>query len=182
MRIDLRLHVVHEISCFLRFLNRQLLVLRPAQCLRADRRLLLRAALATGLIGKLFHHLAQWIAAGQLGTLPVRRQHSREQVCRSKRHFCQGCICGRRLQRQRIFEFVRDFTQFAVAAGCGIALQRMHDPPKGAHNFRIAGVLFELQRFVVQRLQKFLRALEKQFTEFGHALVRLGHKTPSTRW
>ena len=46
MRIDLRLHVVDEISRFLRFLDRQLLVLRPAQSLRADRRFLLRAALA----------------------------------------------------------------------------------------------------------------------------------------
>ena len=91
-------------------------------------------------------------------------------------------MCGRRLERQRIFEFVRDFTQFAVAAGCGIAFQRMHDPPQAAHDFRVARMLLELQRLVVQRLQKFLRALEEQFAEFGHALVRLAHRIPSTRW
>ena len=39
----------------------------------------------------------------------------------------------------------------------------------------------QLERLIVQRLEKFLRALKKQLAQFRHAIVRLAHSFTSTR-
>jgi hypothetical protein len=89
---------------------------------------------------------------------------------------------GCRLQRERVFEFVGDLAQFAIAASRCVALERVHSAPDATDDFVVARLLLELQRFVVQGLEQFLRALEKQLAEFGHALVGLAHDLTSMRW
>ena len=181
MRINLRLHVVDEIAALLRFLDRQFFVFCPAQRLGRDRGFPASRLLRARFLGKLLHHLAERIAGRQLGAFAVGRQHRGKQICGGEGNFSKARVRSRRLERQRVFQFVRHFAEFAVAAGGGIAFQGVHDPAQRPHNLGIAGMLLQLERFVVQRLEKFLRALKKELAQFRHAIVRLAHSFTSTR-
>ena len=113
----------------------------------------------------------------------IRRQHGRKQVRRGKGHLGQRCLRPGLIQRQGIFQFVRQFAEFVVAAGRRVALQRVHDPPQAAHHLGIAQVALQLQRLVVQRLQQFLSAFKEQGAQFVHPLVGLrAHDFTSIRW
>ena len=77
---------------------------------------------------------------------------------------------------------MRQLAQFPEATGSGVPLQGMHRATDGAHRLLIAGIFLELQRFLVERLQYFLRALEEQFPQFRAAFVgELGHSASSMR-
>ena len=81
-----------------------------------------------------------------------------------------------RFQRQCVFEFVRQFAEFAETARGRVALQGVHGAADAAHNFSVARMLFQLQRLVVQRLQQFLRGLEEELPQFRAALVGNGSR------
>ena len=74
-------------------------------------------------------------------------------------------------QRQRVFEVVRQFAQLMQPARRRVAFQSVHRPPDRTHDLLVAGIFFQLQRFFVQRLQQFLRGLEKKLSQFRSALV-----------
>ena len=75
------------------------------------------------------------------------------------------------------------FAEFAETASGRVSLQRMHRPPQAAGRLRIARGFLQLHRFIVQLLDEFPRAFEKQLAEFGHPVLgRDGHTFTSTRW
>jgi hypothetical protein len=80
---------------------------------------------------------------------------------------------------------MRQFTQFAQAAGGGVAFQGMHRAPDDANDFLVSGLFFQLQRFVVQCLQQLLRSLKEELPQFrAPFIVRLVHALSliSRRW
>ncbi len=59
----------------------------------------------------------------------------------------------------------------------------MYRAPDSAHDLFVAGGFLQLKSFVVERLQQFLRSLEKQLSQFRATLVgRIGHSLTSSRW
>ena len=78
---------------------------------------------------------------------------------------------------------MRGIAEFTEAAGGRIAFEGVHGPPDAAHQFEVAGTLFQLQRLLVQRLQHFLRGLEEELPQFSPAFFgELGHPATSTCW
>ena len=99
----------------------------------------------------------------QLVLLAVGRQHGAEGIGGGKSDIGKRRVAGRVFHPQRVFEFVREFREFAIAAGGGIPFQGMHGAADAAHRLHVSGSLFELERLFVERLQQLLRAFEKEF-------------------
>ncbi len=89
----------------------------------------------------------------------------------AKAIFGQAAVRGCRFQSQCVFQFVGRVAQFAEAASRRVALDGVDDAPYAAHQFRVRRVPFQLQRLFIQRLQQFLRGLEKEFPHFRAALI-----------
>ncbi len=133
--------------------------------------------------GQLVDFLPQAFRGGHRASALVGREHLRKDVGGGKSDFCQRPMGGRALQRKRIFEMVRQFAQLAQPASRRVALQGMHRPADRTHDLFIAGMILQLQRFLVQRLQQFLRGLKKQLPQFRSALIgRIRHWRTSIRW
>ena len=133
--------------------------------------------------GQFVDSLPQAFRGGHRASAMVGRDHLRKDVCGRQRDFRQRSVGGGALQRKRIFELVRQFAQLAQPARRRVALQRVHRPPDRTHDLFIAGMLLQLQRFFVQRLQQFLRGLKKQLPQFRSALIgRIRHSRTSIRW
>src|SRR5258708_36824221 len=87
------------------------------------------------------------------------------------------------VKRQHIFQFMGQATQFVVAAGCGISLERMDGAPHLAQDIRVLRVLFQLQPFFIERLQQFRCGLKEEFAQLRGAVVREEtHPFTSMRW
>ena len=88
----------------------------------------------------------------------------------------------RPFHRQRVFELMRKLAQLPQSTGCRVAFQRVHRAADAAHDLFVARMLLQLQGFVIQRLQQFLRGLVKQVPQFRAAfIVGMSHSRTSTR-
>ena len=133
--------------------------------------------------GQLVDSFPQAFRGGHRACTMVGRDHFRKDVCGRQRDFCQRSVRGSALEGKRIFELVRQFAQLAQPAGRRVALQRVHGPPDRTHDLLVAGMILQLQRFFVQRLQQFLRGFKKQLPQFRSALIgRIRHSRTSIRW
>ena len=109
--------------------------------------------------------------------------HLRKYVGGGKGNLRHGCLRRGTLERQRILELVRQFAQLSQPAGRRIAFQGMDGAADNAHDFLVAGLFLQLQGFIVQRLQQFLRSLEEEFAQFRAAfVVRFRHSLTSSLW
>ena len=82
-----------------------------------------------------------------------------------------------------VFQIVREFAEFAVAAGGGIAFQGVNGAADAAKSFFIVRAVFERKASFIHGLENFFRTLEEEFAEFGSALVvKERHLFPSIRW
>ena len=132
---------------------------------------------------QLIDSLPQALGSRQGTTAVVGREHLRKNVGGGKRDFGERSMCGRALERQCIFEQVRQFAQLAQSAGRRVALQGVHGAANRTHDLLVAGILLQLQGFFVQRLQQFLRSLKKQLAQFRSTLIgRIRHSRTSIRW
>ena len=115
--------------------------------------------------------------------LAVSCDHLGKKVGCCERDVSHGRVCRRSFHRERVFELVGQLAQFAQSAGGGVALQRVNCAPHAAHNLLVTGTLFQLQGFVIQRLQQFLRRLIEEVPQFRAALVGgIRHSRTSSRW
>ncbi len=131
----------------------------------------------------MLNSVSQGLRIGHRGSAMIGREHFGKYVGGGKCDFGQLAMARGRFQRKRILELVRQFAQFPQSASRRIALQSMNRAADGAHDLFVAGIFFQLERFVVQRLQKFLRGLEKQLAQLGSAVVgRIHHSRTSIRW
>ena len=90
---------------------------------------------------------------------------------------------GSDFRRQRVFQLVRQSAEFLVAAGGGIAFQRVHGTPRLAQNLLVAGMFLQLQANVIEGLQQFGCALKEEFAHFSGPLVRKEiQDATSSRW
>src|ERR1700761_2731667 len=72
-----------------------------------------------------------------------------------------------------------EFAELFKSASSRVAFQRVHRATNVAHDLRVMGMPFQLEAFIVERLEKLLRALEEQVPEFGCPLVgEEGHVRP----
>src|SRR5205085_1832339 len=89
----------------------------------------------------------------------------------------------RQFGRENVFEFVRQLAQLAIAASSGITLERVHGAAHAADGLGVRRVLLQGKRFLVQRLQEFLRAFEEYLFELARLIFRKEtHGAASMRW
>ena len=109
--------------------------------------------------------------------------HLGKKVGRRERDVSYRRVCRGSFHGERVFELMREFAQFAQTAGGGVALQRVNRAPDAAHNLFVTGTLFQLQGFVIERLQQFLRGLVEEIPQFRATLVGgIRHSRTSSRW
>jgi hypothetical protein len=181
LRVDVHHHVVNATACVERTADRQLFVFRPADGF-GDRFPRFLFCLGHCLrMGEASDVGAQRLDGGKFRSLPVGLEQSGKYIGRTQCDLRHGG--GRILHRQHILELVAKFAQFPEAAGSRIPLQRVHGAPQTARRFRVARYFFQAQRFLVELLDQFARALKKQLVEFRHPIVgRSAHTSTSTRW
>ena len=86
---------------------------------------------------------------------------------------------------KRVFELMGEFAQLTQPAGRRVSLQRVHRPPDAADDLLVARLFLQRERFVVQRLQQFLRGFVKQLSQFRAAIIggiRHDYSLTSIRW
>ena len=185
--VDLHRHVMNVLPLPYSAGNRELFVFRPAAGFRS-RFLCLGFPscldhAARRRMGQTSYVRAQRLDAGKFRSRPIGLQQGRKHVGRAQ---CDLRNRGRRcrvLQRQHVLELMAQLAEFPEAASGRVALQRMHRPPNTAGCLRVAGRSLHLHRFVVQLLDEFLCALEKQLAQFRHPVLGGdGHAFASIRW
>jgi hypothetical protein len=59
----------------------------------------------------------------------------------------------------------------------------MYNPPNAAYTLEVGGIFLQLQGFVVERLQQFLRGLKEELPHLCVAIVRtVTHTLTSSFW
>lgn len=77
---------------------------------------------------------------------------------------------------------MRQLAQLTVTACCRIALQGVNRAPDVAHNLRVGRRFFQVETFLVQRLQQLLRAFKEDGAQFvGPLFGEKAHAVPSIR-
>jgi hypothetical protein len=86
------------------------------------------------------------------------------------------------LADQCVFEFVSQMAEFAKTAGRRVAFEGVHGAAQAAQGLEIVRMLFQTQSLLVNRLQDFLSAFEKNLPQFRPAIAGEGvHGCASTR-
>ncbi len=125
----------------------------------------------------------QSASGGRLQIVPIRCQHFVKRIGGGENHFGdQARVLLGEFRREHVFQVVRQFAQFAIAAGRGITFQRVHCPANMAKLFYVAGMPFERETCFVHALENFLGTLEEKVAQLGGLFVgRKTHCAPSIR-
>jgi hypothetical protein len=172
------------LACAHRILDCQLLVLAPVN--RDSGRfggLSPGALLPFGLLRQLSNHFGQGRGRGQLAFAAVGRQHGAKGVGCGKCNLGQAAVRGRRFQASASSKSWAALlsSRKPQAAASPLRVCTMRRMPRTSSASRPDA--FQFQRLFIERLQQFLRGLEKEFQHFGGALIgKLGHPLTSTFW
>ena len=125
----------------------------------------------SGRSGQVCDFFAESFRGRHLAVAAIGGNHAGKYIGGGKGNLRDGRLGSRPFQRQRVFELMRQFTQLAQPARGRVALQGVYRAPNDAHDFLVAGLFLQLQRFIVQRLQEFLRSLKEELPQFRATLI-----------
>ena len=176
VRVELQDHVMDALAVIEGARNGQLFIFRPA----GNRVRTLAPCPSSGFLGRHGIHSAvckpcdvgtQRLNVRQIRLSAIRFKQRCKQVGGAQGELGNSPGRCRVVKRQHVLELVCQFAELAVVAGSRVSFQRMDCAAQTARTFRIPGRFFQAQGFLVQPLDKLLRAFKEQLLEFAQAIV-----------